>query len=51
MDNDAGDGVDVEVILSWFCALRGKRDRDRVVASCLFAKALLVYQTRNGTRQ
>ena len=37
VDVDAGDGVNLEVMLSWWYSSRGKSDRDRVVVSCLLA--------------
>lgn len=37
VDVDAGDGVDEEVMFSWFRVSRGKRYRDRVVVSSLLA--------------
>jgi hypothetical protein len=35
VDVDAGDGANLEVMLSWCYVPRGKSDRDRVVMSCL----------------
>jgi hypothetical protein len=42
VDVDAGDGVDLEVMLLWRYISRGKRDRDRVVARCLLAMRMSV---------